>query len=178
MSTWKSIVGGIIAATAFLTVAGSTLDDAWAVPPGTDRIVIAVATFVSIVALHWLLWRFIVPSTAELPADVASLFRSQSRRGFLSGTMAFGYVQVALYCAELSDYLQLPGPRNKTMLLIMGLALIALGTATRLRTVIATLSDPPERDRDFPLQNSGQVEGRTPCGFGDPPLPGKPDAVR
>src|SRR5688572_15281899 len=98
MSNWKIIVGSLLAVVAVFTVAGSTLDDPQA-RPGTPGEAIAAATvFPSVVILHWLLWRFIIPTRSNAPAEVTSFLPRGSRRGFLTGTIAFGYFQVAIYC--------------------------------------------------------------------------------
>jgi formate hydrogenlyase subunit 3/multisubunit Na+/H+ antiporter MnhD subunit len=139
MSTWKSIIGGLLAVVAVMTVGGSTFVDSEQQPQSSDSIVFAAATFLSVLLLHWLLWRFIVPTTSALPAEITSLFRIQPRRGFFSGTIAFGYVQVSLYCAHLTGYLR-DETRGHNGFLVMGLSLIALGTAARLRDVFTALN--------------------------------------
>jgi hypothetical protein len=102
---WKMIVGSLLAVVALFTVGGSTLDDARGQPGTPDEAIFAGATFVSVVVLHWLLWRFIIPSRSTAPAEVTSFLPPRSRRGFFSGTIAFGYFQVAMYCINRSGYL-------------------------------------------------------------------------
>src|SRR3954464_7199453 len=125
MRNWKSIVKGIVAVVAVLQVVGSALDDAKVHSPSADGIVVAAATFFSVVSLHWLLWRFIVPPTSGVPANFSSLFHRQPGRGFFTGTISTGYVGIALYCGNLSGYLErVPAHVG---LLLMGLFFIGLG---------------------------------------------------
>jgi hypothetical protein len=124
MRNWKSIAGGLVAAFALFILGGST--------------------FLSVVVLQWLLWRFIVPATSAVPAELTSLFRARPRRGFFTGTIAFGYLHVACYCVHLSGYVPSVDKRDIGFLVI-GLVLIGLCTAARLRDVFAALSAPPER---------------------------------
>ncbi len=53
------------------------------------QIIAAVATFLSVIMLHWLLWRFIIPSSSGVSAQTTSFFRAPSRRGFFNGTIGF-----------------------------------------------------------------------------------------
>jgi hypothetical protein len=140
MTNWKSIVGSPLAVVAVLTVAGSTLDDPRAQPQSIVQIVFAAATFLSVIILHWLLWRFIIPSRSGAPPEVTSFFPPRSRRGFFTGTIAFGYVQVAMYCINLTGYLLRPDPAGRVGFLVMSLFLICLGIAARLRNAFSTLS--------------------------------------
>lgn len=146
MSNWKIIVGSLLAIVAVFTVAGSTLDDPRAQPGTPDDAIFAGATFLSVVVLHWLLWRFIIPSRSTAPAEVTSFLPPRSRRGFFSGTFVFGYVQVAMYCLNRSGYLVVTtDPTGRLVFLVMGLFLIGLGTAARLREAFSAFSTPHER---------------------------------
>jgi hypothetical protein len=143
-SNWKAIAEGLVAAFAALIIAASTLDDSGAQPGRVEGTIFAAATLVSVVVLQWLLWRYIVPATSTIPAQLTSLFRSKPRRGFFSGTMAFGYLHVAVYAVHLSGF-EPHLDKHDTGFLVIGLCLIGLGTAARLRDVFAALSAPPER---------------------------------
>ncbi|MDB6155157.1 MAG: hypothetical protein JWL90_3610 [Chthoniobacteraceae bacterium] len=145
MSNWKSIIGCLLAAAAALMVGGSMLAAPQAQPRTTDRIIFAAVTFFSVIVLHWLLWRFIIPSPSTAPAEVTSFFSLRSGRGFFSGTIGFGYVQVTIYCAELSGYVLRFDPNGRVGFLLIGLFLIGLGTVTRLRDAFSALSAPHDR---------------------------------
>lgn len=141
MSYWKSIAGSTLAVVAALFLAGSTLGDPGVLPRSTPDPVSAAATFISVVTLHWLLWRFIVPARSASPAAVTAFMARRSRRGFFGGAFLVGYAGVALYCLKRFGYLETFGdPKAVISHLIMGLFLIGLGTAERLREVIAALN--------------------------------------
>ena len=145
MITWKSIVGSILAFFAYAIVVGSTLEQSTEQPPSAEQIEFAVVTFLSVFLLQWLLWQFIIPSRSTAPAEVTSLFPPRSQRSFFSGTIAFGYVQVAIYCLELAGYPQRSDPTGRIGFLVMGLTLIGVGTAERLRVAFSELSTLHER---------------------------------
>jgi hypothetical protein len=144
MKKSKSIGGGLVAVLAVFMIGGSTIAASQGRTPSPEQTVVAVTTFLSLVILHWFLWRFIVPSRSRALAQFTSFFPRQARRTFFTGTVSFGYMQVALYCVELSGYLQQSHLGSHVGRLVMGLCLIGLGTAVRLRDVISALNAPRE----------------------------------
>src|SRR3954451_24958057 len=120
MSNWKSIGRGLLSVIAVSIVAGSTLDDPQEQPRSTDQVIFAVVTFLSVIILHWLLWRFIIPSSSVPPAQSTAFFRSQTPRGFFRGTVGFGYMAVAHYCVQLSGYLKPHDSHLRVGYLVMG----------------------------------------------------------
>ncbi len=102
-----------------------------------DRVFTAIAAFLSVVVLHWVTWRYIVPARSLAPRAVTSFFPPRGRtvrRGFFWGTIFLGYLMVMVHCLMLAGI----GPPHRLPRPIglgMGLVLIALGTAGRLRDV-------------------------------------------
>jgi hypothetical protein len=139
MSNWKTIAGGILALVAISTIGSSAMMDDLLPPRTTDQVIFGAATFLSVIILQWLSWRFIVPAHFG-PLEATSFFQWRARRDFFSGTIAFGYVQIAIYCLEFSGYLLRSDPRGRIGFLVMGLVLIALGMAARLRRAFLALT--------------------------------------
>jgi hypothetical protein len=112
-------------------------------PRSSERVVFAIAALLSVPTLHWLLWRFIIPAAAAPSAATAFLAR-KSGPAFLKGVIGFGYVQVTMYALDLAGYLPVSSGRRLGFL-VMGLCLVALGTAGRLRAAFAAVAaDRPE----------------------------------
>lgn len=139
-SAWKPVLKGLAATFAALFILSSTMYEQRPV-----SYVTAVLIVLSVIALHWLLWRFIIPVDASLPEEARSFFVRKGNRGFFSGTISFGYVMVALHCYSISEAGPL-GPSLQSHFLGMGLFWIGLGTAARLREAFAAAGAPPADD--------------------------------
>jgi hypothetical protein len=139
---WTIIGKGVLAAAALLTVAASARNDPPSVyPPTGEQIASAVLTFLSVIVLHWLAWRFIIPVRHTSAASNTSFLPSASspyRSSFYRGTIGFGYLMVLNYCAELAG-LFANDWRGHMTFLTTGLFLIGLGTAARRRDAFAAL---------------------------------------
>jgi len=106
-------------------------------PRTTEQILFALGTFFSVLVLHWLLWRYIVPVNSAAPPEVTAFVPPSSRQNFFSGATGFGYVNIALYCLDLSGVFPSPG---RFGYLVLGLLLIGLRMADRLRSTFLALS--------------------------------------
>lgn len=120
-----------------MTVAASTLADPLAAPGSADQIQFAIGTFVSVLILHWLLWRFIVPAKSPAPRELTSFIPPRSHQSNFSGLTGFGYVEVTLYCLDRSGHMSLQGPLG---FLSLGLLLIGIRMAVRLRSAFHALN--------------------------------------
>ena len=129
--TAKTIGKIIVAFFAAMCVGGGLIESSVTPPNQTDGVVAGILVFVSVIALHLLTWNYIVPT---LPLRDAFKI-SKGRRALLSGLHALGYSQIAIFCLSLAGLRLLSG--NPAFPLFFGMALIALGMATRLRDVFA-----------------------------------------
>lgn len=123
-------------------IAGSTYQE----PKSTDtvqkQIVLPIIVFLSVPTLHWLVWQFIVPQCRLFGSNARSLIIypiNQNaihpiRQSVFSKIIAFGYLNIALYCSLLGDHHTWSEHKNGQ--LTFGLILIGIGMAARLRCVI------------------------------------------
>lgn len=145
MSHWKSICKGVAFTFAALHVGGSLMEQGQRTPGrGTiDLASGAVALFGCVVALHGLLWRYIIPPETPLPLETKRFF-FRGGRGFFGGSIGIGYLLVALHCFTVYHLGSLPAGSadrvpSEAHFLPMGLFWIGLGTAARLRDAFAEL---------------------------------------
>lgn len=124
---WNSVLKSLVATFAVLFIGGSTMHEQRPVSYET-----AVLILLSVIALHWLLWRFIIPVDASFSDEAKFFFVRKGNRGFFSGTISLGYGMVALHCYSISE-----GSSLQSHFLGMGLFWIGLGTAVRLRDAFA-----------------------------------------
>jgi hypothetical protein len=105
-------------------------------------IIAAAVPFLSVIILQFLLWRLILPPHVANLLKTRPRDKSKPKRGFLSGSISFGYLLVAIYCVKLAGYLPPdrldPSARNSE--LFFGLILIGLGMAGQLRDAFSELA--------------------------------------
>jgi len=140
----KLFAGGVLAFLAMLIIGGSMLEPPPKHPQEIGIIVLAAVTFLSVVILQFLLWRFIVPSRIAKALECRPPVRPKPkpRRRFLNGTISFGYLCVAIYCVQLAGYLppDRQDPTARNLGLFMGLIFIGLGMAAQLRDAFSKLA--------------------------------------
>jgi hypothetical protein len=144
MKNWKNIAGGLAGAIAVFVISSPAVLSQAPTSNILPQVMLAWAQFFSFVILHWLLWRLIISARPEC-AETTAFFRKGAPSGFLSGTIGAGYLQIGMYCAAQSGLYSrgnptthirfLDDPTGRSILLFLGLLMISLGTAGRLREV-------------------------------------------
>jgi hypothetical protein len=140
MKTLKIIAGWLLASFGILIVACSMVEEPHEGFGTFEEFGVPAATFFAVIMLHWLLWRYIIPVQINAPKEVTSFLPSRSKWKVLSGTIVLGYTPIALYCGELTGLLPTRDPSGHFGSLILGLFVISLGMADRLRNVFLALS--------------------------------------
>ncbi len=153
MYVLKTVVKVLVAFVALSLVAGSMSEDFASQLVGLPRYGLCLMTFGSVALLHLLIWQFIVGNSAILGRDPKSFITLGRSKTFFTGLTTFGYITLALYCLRIAGF----PPRNKPSVfgnedslvygLTVGLTLIGIGLATRLRFLFRNLQTIPELDR-------------------------------
>lgn len=138
MKRLKNITLFIIGLTAWVTISISSVMMQTLAPLGMDDYVYAIALIISVVYLQWALRSFLMPVN-QLPSAQAKELRAITRttyaRGFLAGTVGFGYLFLALHLFAFLDR----SVSRKPEFLSMALFLITLGTLAQARAAFAYL---------------------------------------
>jgi hypothetical protein len=141
---WRSVAKCLLTIAALLIVSSAPLrEDMSPVAPNVQSYVFAALSLASVIFLHWSLWRFIVPRDVGSNIVSTSFIRSGEsgyRRGFYAGSISFGYCMVVLYCSSILGILPPERGEARVGFLALGLLLIGIGTAARLREIFLCLS--------------------------------------
>ena len=138
MSVWKHLAGFLVGFAALAQLGTAASDEIGAAPGTLGRSLFAVATFVSVLLLHWLLWRYIVPARIAGLAELTAFAPAGCHRKASSNATVFGYLQIAMFCLAVSG--QMPFAHRFAPLTI-GLLFIFFRMADRLRELFHTLEN-------------------------------------
>jgi hypothetical protein len=150
MYALKILVKVLVAFLALSIIVGSVSDDFGAQLRGPERFGLCLATFGSVVLLHFLIWQFIVGDSALLGRDPKSFIDFRGSKTIFSGLTILGYISLALHCLRTAGFLALIEPDvsgNSVKLsygLAFGLVLIGIGLAARLRLLLQNLQTIPK----------------------------------
>ena len=138
-----SIGKGILAFVAVLIVVNPLIDlTSTNSLDKSGHLFLSIATFFSILWLHYFLWRFIIPIGLSPNAELTSFFPSQKslyQTGFYKGTISFGYILILIYCSEIAGFQLRHDSTGHMGFLMFGLSMLGLGTIVRLREVFIVL---------------------------------------
>lgn len=131
----KDIVLAILGFGACITIAIS--DDMLKLerPLTTDGVIYAVALVLSVVYIHWILRRFLLPFQRLHKDEIKKVHDFYTRRyakGFLAGTIGLGYFLLGLHVLALLDR----SISTRPSFLASAIFFIALGTLAQARAAV------------------------------------------